>query len=133
MCFSPIPSPVGLKQFYKLVHSHALPHKIFEEKVQNLLELFSKVPFNQALVFSNLHTRFVPFIVFMSCLSKRLTLSDRIIFTLPKCYSYYFCYCYYGFFFNIQVLLLCYYYYVTVLAVIHIKITCLLVLLKSSA
>ncbi|KAK2841203.1 hypothetical protein Q7C36_012782 [Tachysurus vachellii] len=51
------PGLLGLKQFYKLVHSHALPHKIFEEKVQNLLELFSKVPFNQALVFSNLHTR----------------------------------------------------------------------------
>lgn len=60
-CFLPIYSPSGLKQFYKLVHSYALPHKIFEEKVQNLLELFSKVPFNQALVFSNLHTRFVVF------------------------------------------------------------------------
>uniref|UniRef100_A0A8C6TGT2 RNA helicase n=1 Tax=Neogobius melanostomus TaxID=47308 RepID=A0A8C6TGT2_9GOBI len=47
----------GLKQFYKLVQSHPLPHKIFEEKVQHLLELFSKIPFNQALVFSNLHTR----------------------------------------------------------------------------
>lgn len=51
------PGLLGLKQFYKLVHAHALPHKIFEEKVQNLLELFSRVPFNQALVFSNLHTR----------------------------------------------------------------------------
>lgn len=61
-CFLPIHSSSGLKQFYKLVHSYALPHKIFEEKVQNLLELFSKVPFNQALVFSNLHTRFVVFI-----------------------------------------------------------------------
>ncbi|KAM4571566.1 putative ATP-dependent RNA helicase DDX20 [Fundulus diaphanus] len=47
----------GLKQYYKLVQSHPLPHKVFEEKVQHLLELFSKVPFNQALVFSNLHTR----------------------------------------------------------------------------
>ncbi|XP_037540029.1 probable ATP-dependent RNA helicase DDX20 [Nematolebias whitei] len=47
----------GLKQFYKLVPSHPLPHKVFEEKVQHLLELFSKIPFNQALVFSNLHTR----------------------------------------------------------------------------
>ncbi|XP_061590914.1 probable ATP-dependent RNA helicase DDX20 [Cololabis saira] len=47
----------GLKQYYKLVHSHPLPHKVFEEKVQHLLELFSKIPFNQALVFSNLHTR----------------------------------------------------------------------------
>uniref|UniRef100_A0AAY4B9H9 RNA helicase n=1 Tax=Denticeps clupeoides TaxID=299321 RepID=A0AAY4B9H9_9TELE len=51
------PGLIGLKQYYKLVHSHALPHKVFEEKVQNLLELFSKVPFNQALVFSNLHSR----------------------------------------------------------------------------
>uniref|UniRef100_A0A674NL56 RNA helicase n=1 Tax=Takifugu rubripes TaxID=31033 RepID=A0A674NL56_TAKRU len=47
----------GLKQYYKLVQSHSLPHKVFEEKVQHLLELFSKIPFNQALVFSNLHTR----------------------------------------------------------------------------
>uniref|UniRef100_UPI0037E9060E probable ATP-dependent RNA helicase DDX20 n=1 Tax=Semicossyphus pulcher TaxID=241346 RepID=UPI0037E9060E len=47
----------GLKQYYKLVQSHPLPHKVFEEKVQHLLELFSKIPFNQALVFSNLHTR----------------------------------------------------------------------------
>ncbi|KAI4897666.1 hypothetical protein NFI96_027620, partial [Prochilodus magdalenae] len=51
------PGLIGLKQYYKLVHAHALPHKVFEEKVQNLLELFSKIPFNQALVFSNLHTR----------------------------------------------------------------------------
>ncbi|XP_077369653.1 putative ATP-dependent RNA helicase DDX20 [Festucalex cinctus] len=47
----------GLRQYYKLVQSHPLPHKVFEEKVQLLLELFSKLPFNQALVFSNLHTR----------------------------------------------------------------------------
>lgn len=50
-------SPPGLKQYYKTVPSHSLPHKVFEEKVQSLLELFSKIPFNQALVFSNLHTR----------------------------------------------------------------------------
>ena len=54
MCILP---PSGLKQYYRLVHSHAMPHKVFEEKVLLLLELFSKVPFNQALVFSNLHTR----------------------------------------------------------------------------
>uniref|UniRef100_A0A8P4G859 RNA helicase n=1 Tax=Dicentrarchus labrax TaxID=13489 RepID=A0A8P4G859_DICLA len=47
----------GLKQYYKLVQSHPLAHKVFEEKVQHLMELFSKIPFNQALVFSNLHTR----------------------------------------------------------------------------
>ncbi|XP_029974165.1 putative ATP-dependent RNA helicase DDX20 [Salarias fasciatus] len=47
----------GLKQYYKLVQSHSVAHRVFEEKVQHLLELFSKVPFNQALVFSNLHTR----------------------------------------------------------------------------
>uniref|UniRef100_A0A3Q2XC11 RNA helicase n=1 Tax=Hippocampus comes TaxID=109280 RepID=A0A3Q2XC11_HIPCM len=47
----------GLRQYYKLVQSHPLPHKVFEEKVHLLLELFSKLPFNQALVFSNLHTR----------------------------------------------------------------------------
>ncbi|KAK5863675.1 hypothetical protein PBY51_000688 [Eleginops maclovinus] len=47
----------GLKQYYKLVQSQPLPHMVFQEKVQHLLELFSKIPFNQALVFSNLHTR----------------------------------------------------------------------------
>ncbi|XP_067863781.1 probable ATP-dependent RNA helicase DDX20 [Heptranchias perlo] len=51
------PALIGLKQFYKVVNSYPLPHKIFEEKVQHLLELFSKIPFNQALVFSNLHSR----------------------------------------------------------------------------
>ncbi|KAM9321576.1 putative ATP-dependent RNA helicase DDX20 [Gastrophryne carolinensis] len=51
------PSLIGIRQFYKVVNSHPLPHKIFEEKVQHLQELFSKVPFNQALVFSNLHSR----------------------------------------------------------------------------
>ncbi|XP_067249868.1 probable ATP-dependent RNA helicase DDX20 [Chanodichthys erythropterus] len=51
------PGLLGLKQYYKIVPSHSLSHKIFEEKVQSLLELFSKIPFNQALVFSNLHTR----------------------------------------------------------------------------
>ncbi|NP_001116795.1 probable ATP-dependent RNA helicase DDX20 [Danio rerio] len=50
------PGLLGLKQYYKIVPSHSLPHKVFEEKVQSLLELFSKIPFNQALVFSNLHT-----------------------------------------------------------------------------
>ncbi|XP_018415258.1 PREDICTED: probable ATP-dependent RNA helicase DDX20 [Nanorana parkeri] len=51
------PGLIGLKQFYKVVNSHPLPHKTFEEKVQHLQELFSRVPFNQALVFSNLHSR----------------------------------------------------------------------------
>ncbi|KAL4648395.1 putative ATP-dependent RNA helicase DDX20 [Arapaima gigas] len=51
------PGLIGLKQYYRLVRSHPLHHKIFEEKVQHLFELFSKVPFNQALVFSNLHSR----------------------------------------------------------------------------
>ncbi|NWS01333.1 DDX20 helicase, partial [Motacilla alba] len=51
------PSLLGLKQYYKIVHSHPLPHKTFEEKTQHLQELFSKIPFNQALVFSNLHSR----------------------------------------------------------------------------
>ncbi|KFR13969.1 putative ATP-dependent RNA helicase DDX20, partial [Opisthocomus hoazin] len=51
------PSLLGLKQYYKIVNSHPLPHKTFEEKTQHLQELFSKVPFNQALVFSNLHSR----------------------------------------------------------------------------
>ncbi|XP_044303124.1 probable ATP-dependent RNA helicase DDX20 [Varanus komodoensis] len=51
------PSLIGLKQFFRVVNSHPLPHKTFEEKAEHLQELFSKVPFNQALVFSNLHCR----------------------------------------------------------------------------
>ncbi|XP_060087221.1 probable ATP-dependent RNA helicase DDX20 [Heteronotia binoei] len=51
------PSLIGLKQYFKVVNSHPLPHKTFEEKAQHLQELFSKIPFNQALVFSNLHSR----------------------------------------------------------------------------
>ncbi|KAJ7427910.1 putative ATP-dependent RNA helicase DDX20 [Willisornis vidua] len=55
-CHIAVGSP-GLKQYYKIVNSHPLPHKTFEEKTQHLQELFSKIPFNQALVFSNLHSR----------------------------------------------------------------------------
>ncbi|XP_029429038.1 probable ATP-dependent RNA helicase DDX20 [Rhinatrema bivittatum] len=51
------PALIGLTQYYKVVNSHPLPHKTFEEKVHHLQELFSRVPFNQALVFSNLHSR----------------------------------------------------------------------------
>ncbi|KAL7985367.1 hypothetical protein Chor_003937 [Crotalus horridus] len=51
------PSLIGLKQYYKVVNSYPLPHKIFEEKAEHLQELFRKIPFNQALVFSNLHSR----------------------------------------------------------------------------
>uniref|UniRef100_F6S3C8 Probable ATP-dependent RNA helicase DDX20 n=1 Tax=Callithrix jacchus TaxID=9483 RepID=F6S3C8_CALJA len=51
------PSLIGLKQYYKVVNSYPLAHKVFEEKIQYLQELFSRIPFNQALVFSNLHSR----------------------------------------------------------------------------
>ncbi|KAL1772119.1 putative ATP-dependent RNA helicase DDX20 [Sigmodon hispidus] len=51
------PSLIGLKQYYQVVSSHPLAHKVFEEKTQHLQELFSRIPFNQALVFSNLHSR----------------------------------------------------------------------------
>ncbi|NXW65101.1 DDX20 helicase, partial [Eurystomus gularis] len=51
------PSLLGLKQYYKIVNFHPLPHKTFEEKTRHLQELFSRIPFNQALVFSNLHSR----------------------------------------------------------------------------
>ncbi|KAL0603946.1 putative ATP-dependent RNA helicase DDX20 [Plecturocebus cupreus] len=51
------PSLIGLKQYYKVVSSYPLAHKVFEEKTQHLQELFSRIPFNQALVFSNLHSR----------------------------------------------------------------------------
>lgn len=51
------PSLLGLKQYYKVVNLYPMAHKIFEEKAQHLQELFSRIPFNQALVFSNLHSR----------------------------------------------------------------------------
>ncbi|ELK30801.1 Putative ATP-dependent RNA helicase DDX20, partial [Myotis davidii] len=51
------PSLLGLKQYYRVVNLYPLAHKIFEEKAQHLQELFSRIPFNQALVFSNLHSR----------------------------------------------------------------------------
>ncbi|XP_036894754.1 probable ATP-dependent RNA helicase DDX20 isoform X2 [Sturnira hondurensis] len=51
------PSLLGLKQYFAVVSSYPLAHKIFEEKAQHLQELFSRIPFNQALVFSNLHSR----------------------------------------------------------------------------
>ncbi|KAL6081449.1 hypothetical protein STEG23_030021 [Scotinomys teguina] len=51
------PSLIGLKQYYQVVNSYPLAHKVFEEKTQHLQELFSRIPFNQALVFSNLHSR----------------------------------------------------------------------------
>ncbi|XP_020033127.2 probable ATP-dependent RNA helicase DDX20 isoform X1 [Castor canadensis] len=51
------PSLIGLKQYYKVVNAYPLTHKIFEDKAQHLQELFSRIPFNQALVFSNLHSR----------------------------------------------------------------------------
>uniref|UniRef100_A0A8D0BKF3 Probable ATP-dependent RNA helicase DDX20 n=1 Tax=Salvator merianae TaxID=96440 RepID=A0A8D0BKF3_SALMN len=51
------PALIGLKQYFKVVNSHPLPHKTFEEKAEHLQELFTKIPFNQALVFSNLHSR----------------------------------------------------------------------------
>ncbi|KAL2103210.1 hypothetical protein ACEWY4_000078 [Coilia grayii] len=51
------PGLIGLRQYYRLVASHALVHKVFEEKVHQLLQLYSRVPFNQSLVFSNLHSR----------------------------------------------------------------------------
>lgn len=57
VCFNRRLFFVGLKQYYKVVNSYPLAHKIFEEKVQHLQELFSRIPFNQALVFSNLHSR----------------------------------------------------------------------------
>ncbi|XP_053511869.1 probable ATP-dependent RNA helicase DDX20 isoform X2 [Artibeus jamaicensis] len=51
------PSLLGLKQYFAVVSSYPLAHQIFEEKAQHLQELFSRIPFNQALVFSNLHSR----------------------------------------------------------------------------
>uniref|UniRef100_UPI00358DF966 probable ATP-dependent RNA helicase DDX20 isoform X3 n=1 Tax=Myxine glutinosa TaxID=7769 RepID=UPI00358DF966 len=48
---------IGVHQFYHVVNVHALPHLTLAEKVQRLQELLSCIPFNQALIFSNLHSR----------------------------------------------------------------------------
>ncbi|XP_078454722.1 putative ATP-dependent RNA helicase DDX20 [Lampetra planeri] len=48
---------LGLKQFYKVVPCHAISHHILRDKTQELLQLLSRIPFNQALVFSNMHSR----------------------------------------------------------------------------
>lgn len=61
------PSLIGLKQYYHVVNSYPLAHKIFEEKSQHLQELFSRIPFNQALVFSNLHSRAQHLADILSC------------------------------------------------------------------
>ncbi|XP_071960533.1 probable ATP-dependent RNA helicase DDX20 [Antedon mediterranea] len=47
----------GIRQYYKLVESHDLPHKSFALKVNDLIDLLSNVTFQQCLIFSNLHTR----------------------------------------------------------------------------
>ncbi|XP_032809892.2 putative ATP-dependent RNA helicase DDX20 [Petromyzon marinus] len=48
---------LGLKQFYKVVPCHPISHHILRDKTQELLQLLSRIPFNQALVFSNMHSR----------------------------------------------------------------------------
>uniref|UniRef100_A0A8C4NHI9 RNA helicase n=1 Tax=Eptatretus burgeri TaxID=7764 RepID=A0A8C4NHI9_EPTBU len=48
---------LGVHQFYRVVNVHALSHLTLAEKVQQLQELLSCIPFNQALIFSNLHSR----------------------------------------------------------------------------
>ncbi|XP_041952879.1 probable ATP-dependent RNA helicase DDX20 [Alosa sapidissima] len=79
------PGLIGLKQYYRLVPTHPLPHKVFEEKVQHLLDLYSKVPFNQSLVFSNLHSRAQQLADILSskglpavCISSSLTQDQRL-------------------------------------------------------
>ncbi|XP_048096765.1 probable ATP-dependent RNA helicase DDX20 isoform X2 [Alosa alosa] len=79
------PGLIGLKQYYRLVPTHPLPHKVFEEKVQHLLDLYSKVPFNQSLVFSNLHSRAQQLADVLSskglpavCISSSLTQDQRL-------------------------------------------------------
>ncbi|XP_031557944.1 probable ATP-dependent RNA helicase DDX20 [Actinia tenebrosa] len=51
------PTLQGIKQFYHVVPFHQLPHKIFQEKVEHLLKLLSKVNFHQCLLFSNYQIR----------------------------------------------------------------------------
>ncbi|XP_063065586.1 probable ATP-dependent RNA helicase DDX20 [Engraulis encrasicolus] len=79
------PGLIGLRQFYRLVRGHSLPHKVFQEKVQLLLELYSRVPFNQSLVFSNLHSRAQQLADILSskglpavCISSSLTQEQRL-------------------------------------------------------
>ncbi|KAL9959457.1 hypothetical protein ACROYT_G032783 [Oculina patagonica] len=47
----------SIRQFYRTVPFHPLPHKTFQEKVTELLKLLSSVPFHQCLVFSNYQIR----------------------------------------------------------------------------
>ncbi|KAJ8047400.1 putative ATP-dependent RNA helicase DDX20 [Holothuria leucospilota] len=47
----------GIKQFYKIVPGHQLPHKSFEIKADHLVTLLSQIAFNQCLIFSNFQSR----------------------------------------------------------------------------
>ncbi|XP_057296423.1 probable ATP-dependent RNA helicase DDX20 [Hydractinia symbiolongicarpus] len=47
----------GIRQYYKPVSFHPLPHKAFQEKCSVLLEIIRKLPFQQCMIFSNYQTR----------------------------------------------------------------------------
>nr|CAB3236952.1 probable ATP-dependent RNA helicase DDX20 [Phallusia mammillata] len=51
------PSLLGLQQYYYVVGDQCLPHVMFEQKTQSIIELFTTSSFQQALVFSNFHSR----------------------------------------------------------------------------
>nr|XP_018667845.1 probable ATP-dependent RNA helicase DDX20 isoform X2 [Ciona intestinalis] len=51
------PSLLGLKQYYLLVKECKLPHQLFEEKTRCIIEILSSMTYQQALLFSNYHTR----------------------------------------------------------------------------
>jgi len=49
----------GIKQYYTIVPSHPLPHRVFEAKTAAVIQLLSSVSFHQCLIFSNMQTRSV--------------------------------------------------------------------------
>ncbi|XP_076817037.1 uncharacterized protein LOC143462679 [Clavelina lepadiformis] len=51
------PSLLGLKQFYLVTKPCSLPYIMFEEKTQHVIDILSSVSFQQALIFSNYHSR----------------------------------------------------------------------------
>ncbi|XP_028398283.1 probable ATP-dependent RNA helicase DDX20 isoform X2 [Dendronephthya gigantea] len=51
------PALEGIRHYRCIVSFHSLPHKVFQEKVESLLHLFSKLSFHQCLIFSNYQIR----------------------------------------------------------------------------
>ncbi|CAB3996574.1 probable ATP-dependent RNA helicase DDX20 [Paramuricea clavata] len=51
------PALEGIRHYHCVVPAHSLPHKVFHEKIQSLLQLLSKLSFYQCLIFSNYQIR----------------------------------------------------------------------------